>query len=182
MRALWLASVGVTVALALPGASLAASVPVTGLISGSALSVGTSLAPSFSANLDAGDATSSYSLALSTQDTRGTGADWDETITSTQFTTGAPNDYTLPDSASTATGVSSISGGGTSTAPADAIAYPVAIPSGPSAPTAVKFFDTTANNGMGRFTIAPIVGVFVPQDSYSGTYRSTLTLAIISVP
>ena len=182
IRARWLAGVALLLTLALPGACLAASVPVTGVISGSALSASTSSAPTFSANLDGGDATSSYTLAMTTQDTRGTGAGWNETITSTQFTTGAPDGYVLPISASTITGVASSNGTGTSTAPVDALSYPIAVPSGPASPTPVKFFDTTTNSGMGRFNVSPTISVLVPQDSYAGTYTSTLTLGIVSGP
>lgn len=181
-RTAWLAIVPALLALALPATSMAATVIATGVIGGSTLSASTASVPSFTANLDSGDATSTYTLALSTQDTRGTGAGWNETITSTQFTTGTPANYTLPTSASTVTGVTSIDGNGTDTALSDAISYPVVVPSGPSAPPSVKFFDTTTNSGMGRFTIAPTISVFVPQDSYSGTYTSTLTLGIVSGP
>jgi hypothetical protein len=182
LRTLSLATIPVLVGLVLPGPGMAASVTATALISGTTLSVATSSTPNFTANLDGGDATSSYSLALSTQDTRGTGAGWNETVTSTQFTTGAPSNYSLPVSASTVTGVSSLGGSGTSTAPSDALSYPIAVPSGPTAPAPVKFFDTAADGGMGRFTVSPTISVFVPQDSYAGTYTSTLTLAISSGP
>ena len=73
-------SVGLGV-LTLPVAALAASIPVLGTVQGSVLSVSvSSTAPSFTANLDTGDATSAYSVSLATQDTRGTGSGWDETV------------------------------------------------------------------------------------------------------
>jgi hypothetical protein len=169
-------------ALALPASSLASSVTATGTVSGSTLSVSASSAPSFSANLDNGDSTPTYTLALSTQDTRGTGAGWNETITSTQFTTGSPNNYTLATTASTVTGATLTDGSGTNTDPTNAITYPIAVPAGSGPPTAVKFFNSAANTGMGKFTITPTIGVFVPQNSYAGTYTSTLTLAIVSGP
>ena len=46
----------------------------------------------------------------------------------------------------------------------------------------VKFFNTTANNGMGRFTVTPTVGVTIPQNAFAGTYTSTVTLSIVSGP
>jgi hypothetical protein len=168
--------------LALPAASLAASVTATGTITGSVLSASSSSAPAFSANLDSGDSTPTYTIALATQDTRGTGAGWNETITSTQFTTGSPNNYTLASSASTLTGVAVANGTGTNTAPSNAITYPVAVPAGSTAPTPVKFFDAASASGMGRFTLTPTIGVFVPQNSYAGTYTSTVTIAIASGP
>jgi hypothetical protein len=172
----------VAAVLLAPATSLAASATATGTISGSTLSVGTASAPSFSANLDLGDTTPTYTAALATQDTRGTGGGWNETITSTQFTTGAPNNYTLATNASSLTGVVATAGTGTDTAATNAIGYPVAVPAAPVAPAAVKFFNAAANTGMGRFTLTPTVGVFVPQSSFAGTYTSTLTIAIVSGP
>jgi hypothetical protein len=168
-------------ALAAPASSLAASATATGTITGSTLSVTTSATPSFSANLDNGDSTPTYTVPLSTQDTRGTGAGWNETITSTQFSTAGGK--TLATNASSITGVSSVNGSGTNTAPANSISpYPVGVPADSGPPTAVKFFDATANTGMGMFTVTPTIGVFVPQNTYAGTYTSTLTIAIVSGP
>jgi hypothetical protein len=167
------------VALALPASSVATSVTATGTVTGSTLSLSTVSTPSFSANLDNGDSTPTYTAALTTQDTRGTGAGWNETITSTQFTTGT---YTLATNASSLTGVAEAGGSGTNTTPTNAITYPVAVPAGSGPPTAVKFFNSAANTGMGKFTLTPTIGVFVPQNSYAGTYTSTVTLAIVSGP
>jgi WxL domain surface cell wall-binding len=168
--------------LALPASSLAVNVTATGTVSGSTLSVSTASSPSFSANLDSGDSTPTYTVALTSQDTRGTGAGWNETITSTQFTTGAPNNYTLATNASTVTGVTQAGASGTNTAATNSITYPVSVPAGSGPPTAVKLFNAAANTGMGKFTITPTVGVFVPQNSFAGTYTSTVTLAIVSGP
>lgn len=168
--------------LAAPASSLAASATATGNVSGSTFSVGTSSAPSFSANLDSGDSTPTYNAALTSQDTRGTGAGWNETITSTQFTTGGGTPNTLAANASSLTGVAVTNGTGSNTAPTNSVSYPVGVPSAATAPAAVKFFNASANTGMGRFTLTPTVGVFVPQNSFAGTYTSTLTIAIVSGP
>jgi hypothetical protein len=170
------------VSLTAPAASLATSLTVAGTIAGSALSVSSSAAPSFTANLDAGDATPSYSIALATQDTAGTGAGWNETITSTQFATDPPNSHVLAPTASTVTGVVATDGVGTDTPPANVITYPLTVPAGPVAPPPVKIFDATPSTGMGQFTVSPTISVFVPQDSYAGTYTTTLTLGIVSGP
>jgi hypothetical protein len=172
----------VAVVVGAPAAALAATATATGTVTGSALSVATSSAPSFSANLDNGDATASYSLALNTIDTRGTGTGWNLTITSTQFTTGGGSPQTLATNASTVTGVTTACASGTCTNPTNAIAYPVAVPAGATAPTAVKFFNAAANSGLGKFTITPTVSVFVPQNTIAGTYTSTLTVSIVSGP
>jgi hypothetical protein len=173
----------VVLALALTSApALAATSTVTGTVSGTALSVSTSAVPTFSANLDSGDQTPTYSAALSTIDTRGTGAGWNETITSTQFTTGLPNNYTLATNASSITGVTSACTTGTCSNPTNAVAYPVAVPAATVAPTAVKFFNAAASSGLGKFTVTPTVGVFVAQNSLAGSYTSTLTISIVSGP
>jgi WxL domain surface cell wall-binding len=167
---------------AFPTTALGASVTATGTLTGSTLSLSTSATPSFSANLDLGDSTPTYTVPLTIQDTRGTGAGWNATITSTQFTTGGGTPSTLATNASTLTGVTSVCATGTCTNPTNAISYPVAVPAAATAPAAVKFFNAAANTGMGKFTNTPTVGVFVPQTSVAGTYTSTLTVAIVSGP
>jgi hypothetical protein len=166
-------------AVGAPAAASAASATVTGTVSGTTLSLTTAAAPSFSANLDLGDSTPTYTAALSLQDTRGTGVGWNETVTSTQYTTGT---QTLATNASSLTGVTSSCASGTCTNPTNSITYPVAVPAAPTAPTAVKFFNAAANTGMGKFTTTPTIGVFVPQSSFAGTYTSTLTLAVVTGP
>jgi hypothetical protein len=167
---------------ALPATALGASATATGTLTGTTLSLSTSATPAFSANLDSGDSTPTYTVPLTIQDTRGTGAGWNTTITSTQFTTGGATPSTLATNASTLTGVSSTCTSGTCTNPTNAISYPVAVPAGATAPTAVKFFNAAANTGMGKFTNTPTIGVFVPQSSFAGTYTSTLTISIVSGP
>jgi WxL domain surface cell wall-binding len=166
----------------LPSTALGASATATGTLTGSTLSLSTSATPSFSANLDSGDSTPAYTVPLTIQDTRGTGAGWNATITSTQFTTGGGTPSTLAANASTLTGVTSVCASGTCTNPTNAISYPVAVPAAPTAPAAVKFFNAAANTGMGKFTNTPTISVFVPQSSIAGTYTSTLTISIVSGP
>jgi hypothetical protein len=165
--------------LAIPATSLAASVTATGNVTGSTLSTSTAATPSFSANIDTGDQTPTYTVPLTTQDTRGTGTGWNETITSTQFTTGP---QTLATGASSLTGVTSACASGTCTNPTNAITYAVAVPAAATAPAPVKFFNAALNTGMGKFTITPTIGVFVPQNTFVGTYTSTVTLAMVSGP
>jgi hypothetical protein len=165
-----------------PASALAATATSTGTVSGSTLTVSTTAAPSFSANLDNGDSTPTFTVPLTTQDTRGTGAGWNETITSTQYSTGGASPNTLATNASSLTGVTQSCAAGQCTAPSNSVTYPVAVPAGATAPTAVKFYNAAANTGMGKFTITPTIGVFVPGNSYAGTYTSTLTLSIVSGP
>jgi hypothetical protein len=170
------------VLLLLPASGQAAAVTSTGTVTGSILSAATSATPSFSANLDSGDSTQNYTIPLTIQDTRGTGAGWNLTVTSTTFTTGGGTPSLLSTTASSLTAVNSSCSTGTCTNPANAQTYPITVPAAASAPTAVKFFNTTANNGMGRFTITPTVGVTIPQNAFAGTYTSTVTLSIVSGP
>jgi hypothetical protein len=165
-----------------PSSALAATATVTGTVTGSTLSVSTSATPSFSANLDTGDSTPTFTAPLTTQDTRGTGAGWNLTVTSTQYTTGGATPNTLATNASSLTGVTSVCASGTCTNPTNALTYPVAVPAASTPPTAVKFYNSAANSGMGKFTITPTVGVFVPQNSFAGAYTSTLTIAVVSGP
>jgi len=169
-------------AVAMPAAANAATATVTGTLTGSTLSVTTTAAPTFSADLDSGDSTQTYTVPLTSTDTRGTGAGWNETITSTQFTTGGGTPRTLATNASSLTGVTSSCASGTCTNPTNAVTYPVAVPAAASPPTAVKFFNAAANTGMGKFTTTPTIGVFVPGSSYAGSYTSTLTISIVSGP
>jgi hypothetical protein len=146
------------------------------------LSVQTNATPSFSANLNNGDQTVTFTLPLTTTASVSPGLGWNETITSTEFTSASG---TLPATASTIAAAPSATCNtafANCTAPTNAISYPVAVPAGPTAPTAVKFFDAAAATGTGVFTITPTVTVSVPQNSFAGTYTSTLTIAIASGP
>jgi hypothetical protein len=78
--------------------------------------------------------------------------------------------------------VSSSCATGTCTNPTNSIAYPLAVPAGASAPTAVKLFNAAANSGMGKFTVTPTVQVAIPANTYAGTYTSTVTVAVVSGP
>lgn len=166
--------------LLLPAGANAAAVTAQGTVSGTTLTATTSATPSFTADLDSGDSTPTYTIPLSLQDTRGTGAGWNVTITSTTFTTAGAK--TLSTTASSMTGVTSSCSTGTCTNPVNAITYPLAVPAATTAPAAVKLFNTTANNGMGRFTITPTIAVSVPQNAFAGAYSSTVTVSVVSGP
>jgi hypothetical protein len=147
------------------------------------LAATTTAAPSFTANLNSGDQAKTFTVPLTVSDTRtgaSAGLGWNTTITSTQFTTGTK---TLPTASSTITAASvACLNGGLCTNPTSAIAYPIAVPAGPTAPTAVKFYAAAATTGKGVFTLTPTFSVAVPQNSFTGTYTSTLTISIVSGP
>jgi hypothetical protein len=170
-------------ATAAPATALAASATVTGTISAGTLSIATSATPSFSVTLDGTDKTGSYTVPTTVTDATGSGAGWNLTITSTQFTTGGGTPKTLSTTASSLTGVtSSCVGGSTCTNPTNGVGYPVAVPAGSTPPTAVKYFNAALNTGQGQFTNTPSISVSVPANTYVGTYSSTLTLAAVSGP
>ena len=171
-------------AVALPAAptASAANVTATATVSAGTLSLSTSASPSVSVTLNGTDQTPNYTLPATVADNTGSGAGWNVTITSTQFTTGAPV-HTLSASASTATGVTATCASGTTcTNPTNAITYPLAVPAGAGPPTAVKLFNAAANTGMGSFTVTPTVQVAIPANAYAGTYTSTVTVAVVSGP
>jgi hypothetical protein len=177
------ATAAVTVTPAVSSAAWIAQAIALRDASQATLSATTTAAPSFSASLNSGDQAKTFTVPLTVSDTRtgaSAGLGWNTTSTSTQFTTGAK---TLPATASTITAVSSAcANGGLCTNPTSSIAYPLVVPAGSVPPTAVKFYSAAAATGKGVFTVTPTVSVAVPQNSFTGTYTSTLTIAIVSGP
>jgi hypothetical protein len=146
-----------------------------------ALAVTTPATASFSSTLDGTDQTPTYTLPTALSDVRGSGSGWNLQISQTQFTTGS---QTLPTSASSITGTTSVCAGpGTCTAPTSNVSYasPIALPAGAS-PTPAKFYNAAVNTGMGKFTITPTVQVSVPANTYAGSYTSTITIASVTGP
>lgn len=186
MTRLKLAAFGLSLVLvagALAAGAMADTGLVTGTVAAGTLSEVTAAAPTFSVSLDGTDQTASYTLPITLTDSRGTGLGWNMTITSTQFTTGGASPNTLPTSASTITAVSSsCKPGSTCTNPTNSVTYPLGLPSGATAPTAVKLMNAALLTGLGKFTVTPTVSVSVPANSFAGTYTSTITLAVVSGP
>lgn len=168
----------VAVSVAFAGSVTATATVAAGNSGNLALSLPSN--PTIGSTLDGTDQTATYTLPLSLNDVRGSGAGWNLTVTSTAFTDGT---HSLANSASTITGLTSVCvAGGTCTNPTNAISYPLTVPAAASAPTAVKFFNSAAATGMGRFTITPTVSVAIPGNSYAGSYSSTVTIAAVSGP
>jgi hypothetical protein len=177
------AALGCLLAALAPASALAATATVTGTVSAGTLSIATTATPSFSVTLDGTDKTGSYSVPTTVTDATGSGAGWNLTITSTQFTTGGGSPKTLSTSASSLTGVTnSCVGGSTCTNPTNSVGYPVAVPAGSTPPTAVKYFNSAVNTGQGQFANTPSISVSVPANAYAGSYSSTLTVAAVSGP
>ena len=169
-------------ALTLAAVAVAGNVTATATVTGAgALSLTHGASASVSSTLDGTDQVASYTVPLTLNDARGSGAGWNLTITSTTFSDGSG--HSLGTGASSVSSVSSACvAGGTCTAPTNAISYPLTVPAAASAPTAVKLFNSAANTGLGRFTVTPTINVTIPGNAYAGSYSSTVTVAAVSGP
>src|SRR5665811_1019333 len=98
-------------AFAFPASALAATAESAGTITAGSLSLTTEAAPTLSATLDGTNQTPTYTLPMTVEDSTGSGAGWNTTITSTQFTTGGEAPLTLSTEASSMTGVTSVGAG-----------------------------------------------------------------------
>jgi hypothetical protein len=125
--------------------------------------------------------TPTYTLPLSVIDTTGTSAGWNLTITSTQFTSGAPV-HTLATSTSTIQSVAVVCTAAACVTPVNSLTYALAIPAGPGPPAPVQFFDSALGTGMGTFTLTPSIQVAIPASSFAGSYTSIVTVTIASGP
>lgn len=170
-------------ALAGATAAVAGNVTATATVTGAgALGLSHGATASVSNTLDGSDQTVLYTIPLTLDDARGNGAGWNTTITSTTFTTGGGTPRTLPGASAISAVSSTCRAGGTCTAATNSIGYPVSVPDGATAPAAVKFFNSAANTGMGRFTVTPTIGVTILGNAYAGSYSSTVTVAVVSGP
>jgi hypothetical protein len=168
-------------ALVLATAAAAGTVTATATLTGAgSLALTNGATASFSDVLDGTDQSVTYTLPLTLNDLRASGAGWNLTMTSTAFTNGTRTLATNASSISSAT--SACIAGGTCLNPTNSIGYPLTIPAAATAPAPVKFFNAALFTGLGRFTITPTINVSIPGNSYLGTYTSTLTIAAISGP
>ncbi len=167
-------------------AAFADSIPGTTIVSGAGSVAQTVASPTIPAvTLTGVDQTINYTLPIVVTDATGTGNGWNLTITSTTFSTGGSTPHTLANNISTITGVTSVcSTGTTCTSASNAISYPLAMPAGATAPTAVKLFNAATDSGMGKFTITPTIALSVPANAYASSsgYSSTITVAVVSGP
>jgi WxL domain surface cell wall-binding len=145
-------------------------------------------------DVSAGGADETYAV----NDATGSGAGWHVTASATTFTSTAPA-ATLADTAFHTNGSVTLETDTTAptaacaaatacTLPTNTTAYPVEITTA-AAPTAFTIYDTSAGTGLGSMVIggagtANPVGWWlnVPANTLAGTYRSTVTLAIVSAP
>jgi hypothetical protein len=170
---------GVAALIAVP-VVLADNAPATASVTGGSLTETTASTPSVSVTLNGTNQVPTYTMNIAANDQTGTGSGWNLTVTSTRFETAGGKFFS--NTASQVTGVTSACARGTCTPPTNSITYPLTLPAGATAPTAVKLFNAAANSGMGDFTVTPTVGVTIPANAYAGTYTSTITLAVASAP
>jgi hypothetical protein len=136
----------------------------------------------FSADLDAGDSIQAYSVDATIEDDRTTAsAGWQLQVTSTTLTTGTRS---LATTATQVTAMSSATcdNGAPCTLPANTVTYPVDVPAGTTAPTAVRFANAASGAGVGRIDWSATFSVAVPQNAYAGSYSSVLTISVVSGP
>jgi hypothetical protein len=174
----------VACALLAPAGAYAADAVATGTVTGGSLTLTGGTPPTWSVPVSGVDQFPQYDFPLVVTDATGSGAGWNGTVTSTQFTTGGGTPHTLPTSVTTFGGIapttcrpsttcSTISGTNLGS---------VNVPAGATPPTAVKFRNAFVNTGMGSWDVAPVTITRVPGNSFAGTYSSTFTFAIISGP
>ena len=134
-------------------------------------------------SLDGSNQSATASLPLDIADATGSGAGWNVTITSTQFSSGSA---TLPATATSVNAMPSAScDPNASCTPAtfsSALSYPVTVPAGSTAPSATRLFSAAADSGMGDQTLSPAFILAVPANAAAGVYSSDWTLSLVSGP
>jgi hypothetical protein len=173
-KLLILGALGV-LALTAATAAIAGNITATATVSGAAgVSLGLPGNPSVSDTLDGTDQTVTYAPVLSVVDARGSGGGWNMTISATSFSDGSGHSLAPGSISSVAQACHS---GSACTAPTNAIGYPLTVNG-----SAAKFFNATANTGLGKVDVTPSVDVLVPGNAFAGTYTSTVTLAVATGP
>ncbi len=169
------------VAIPLASSVASASTAATATISAGTLNIVVPPTISFSDTLNGGNQTTTAGLAMDVQDATGSGAGWNVTATSTQFTSGA---NTLATNSVTVGSLptDTCDSGVTCTLATNAVAYPYALPAGAGPPTATKVFDAAAASGLGDQTVTPTFTLAVPANTVPAAYTSTWTISVVSGP
>ncbi len=126
--------------------------------------------------------TTTVPLTFTADDETGSGSGWHVSVTSTTFTNAG--NHTLPTSASTVTGVSSVSTlAGSCSAPTNTVTpYPIAVPAAATPPAANAIYSANTGTGEGPVSITLNFAVAVPGSAYTGTYTSTWIVTVSDGP
>ncbi|HEX4279139.1 MAG TPA: hypothetical protein VHZ27_00140, partial [Solirubrobacteraceae bacterium] len=77
---------------------------------------------------------------------------------------------------------SATAGTGNCSLPSNQISYPLTVPAGATAPSAVKIFDAGEGTGAGPVNVALSASLNLPGNARTGTYTSTWTITLASGP
>ncbi len=159
-------------------------------VAGGALSVTTANVTLSGVTLTGADLTSTSASASNNwtgTDARGTGAGWNMTIDSTDFTDGGTPLRTIDISAVVSKFRMQLTAGNIgvtagNAAPTTQVAALTDIPEAPAA--ALKFVSAAVDAGMGSYTMNPNFDLGVPAETFvgTGTYTATITLTTVSAP
>lgn len=125
------------------------------------------------------DQTASTTGVFTPNDQTNSNAGWNIQGTSTTFTNGT---HALATGATQLTAASAASASQNCSLPTNSITYPVTLPAGTTAPTAIKLYDAAASTGAGPSSVTLTFQLSVPANAYKGTYTSTWTFTIASGP
>jgi hypothetical protein len=171
-------------AVLVPVSLAADSADVT--VTGGTLSITNPLVPNFAGvTLNGTAQTVTASLAtFEANDSRGTGAGWNVTVQGTQFAEHDGTAYvvsgkTLPTSSLSMPAPTVTADGTSSTAPSIQAGAPWAI----DAASAVKIASAAADTGMGKYDLGAVsLSLSIPASAYAKTYRSDVTVSVVSGP
>lgn len=121
---------------------------------------------------------------FSVADATGTGAGWKLAAQASQFAEADPTGAYVPGGKTLPT--ESLSLDGLTVAPDGTTSPPPMVQAGPhilDGPGAVTLLTASAGAGMGRFVVTPSpLTLAVPSDAFARTYRSDVTLSLVSGP
>jgi hypothetical protein len=171
-----------------PASSQAADTSASVLLHGGALAfVGGTPASTITfptTTLNGADRTLTASLAFDVSDATGSGAGWNVTATSTQFSSGT---HTLPASATTIQSAPNLVCDLLPifcTLASTIVAYPYTLPAAAVAPAPTPIFDALASSGLGAQTFTTTWTLVIPADAVASAtpYSSTWTFSLGSGP
>ena len=169
-----------TILALLASGGVAAAIPGTATITGGALAMTAPASVAFSATLTGANQTALASQLVNVVDSTGTGAGWNVTLTSTTFVSGGNS---LPNNSVTDTAAAGACAAGvTCTLATNSVAYPLTVPAGTTAPTAIKILNAAVNTGMGGQDWTHSMSLGLLGSVQAGTYDSTWTYSLVSAP